>query len=167
MSSSHESEEDYEEDVENTMGGGPLRRDEDAHLEEVLRQSREEYEQSRVVNQHEEDMDQIAEAMRLSLKSEMDRQTEEDRLFEDAITRSLLEKYEHTADDDEYDRQIREAVERSVMDLPKDDDIALKAALKKSVVEVDSKVSASGVSQAAMEREKMRAARLRALAGSK
>lgn len=155
--SSHDS--DYEDDS-------------NTELKQILRKSREEYEAS-IRHLHVDESEQIAEAMRLSLQSEADRQDEDDHLIKTIMKQSLEDS--HNSDD------IDEAVENSIMDMmitgdnDKDGyDDAIAEAIQQSLIESESQAAVGfthstrppvppRLTQEEIERQKMRCARLRAL----
>ena len=151
MASSDSEEYDNNDDA-NRIVRNPADEQPDQQLADALRISREEYESYGAANPNTE-LEQIAEAKRLSLQSEIEDDDEDERRFQDALEASR--------------RDMSEKIEKDTAA-----DYELAAALQQSQVEYESLASAMAASAAtgsghmsanALEREKMRAARLRAL----
>ena len=114
---------------------------EEDEMARVMRISREEYHST----SHETELEQIAQAMRLSMEDEMRNQADEEQMFKDAIERSMEQV---RSADAEAESQIQAAIKESLLEI-----------CKSPAITHPSK------SQNELEKEKMRAARLRALEG--
>ena len=123
----------------------------DDEIARVMRISREEYHST----SHETELDQIAEAMRLSIEDEMRKHDSEEQLLKDAIERSMEQV---RSADAEVESQIQAAIKESLLEICKSPAIVSKA--------TDShQQPKSSKYQTELEKDKMRAARLRALEG--
>ena len=123
----------------------------DDEIGRVMRISREEYHST----SHETELEQIAEAMRLSIEDEMRKHDSEEQLLKDAIERSMEQV---RSADAEAESQIQAAIKESLLEICKSPAIVSKA--------TDShQQPKSSKYQTELEKDKMRAARLRALEG--
>ena len=123
----------------------------DDEIGRVMRISREEYHST----SHETELEQIAEAMRLSIEDEMRKHDSEEQLLKDAIERSMEQV---RSADAEVESQIQAAIKESLLEICKSPAIVSKA--------TDShQQPKSSKYQTELEKDKMRAARLRALEG--
>jgi len=123
----------------------------DDEIGRVMRISREEYHST----SHETELEQIAEAMRLSIEDEMRKHDSEEQLLKDAIERSMEQV---RSADAEAESQIQAAIKESLLEICKSPAIVSKA--------TDSHQQPNSLkSQTDLEKDKMRAARLRALEG--
>ena len=123
----------------------------DDEIGRVMRISREEYHST----SHETELDQIAEAMRLSIEDEMRKHDSEEQLLKDAIERSMEQV---RSADAEAESQIQAAIKESLLEICKSP--AITHPSKDSHQQPK-----SSKSQNELEKDKMRAARLRALEG--
>ena len=117
----------------------------------VIRISQEEYHST----SNETELEQIAEAMRLSIEDEMRMQDDEEHMLKEAIKQSLEQV---RSEDAEAESQLQAAIKDSLLEICKSQAITNPS----TELELKSKLFKS---QTDLEKEKMRAARLRVLEG--